>query len=301
MARIFLSHSSHNNRESLALKTWLESQGWKDEIFLDFDPVTGIKTGIRWKDSLAQANSRTEALICLVSSEWLKSPECVAEYRTAENLQKTIFVAQITELDTPDKTREWQGVRLFGEGMAAEITLGPHEAPVRFLAEGLTRIKYGLLEAGISGALPKHFPWPPHDEPQRSPYRGLEPLDVKDVGVYFGRDAEILQGLAELERMRLGGDASLFVILGPSGSGKSSFLRAGLLPRLTRNDRHYHPLEVIRPERNPLFGERGLAQAITHANRDLHLTPVNLGEVKAVLNEGAERFAELMCNIHTAA
>ena len=29
------------------------------------------------------------------------------------------------------------------------------------------------------------------------------------------------------------------MILGPSGAGKSSFLRAGLLPRLRRDDRHF--------------------------------------------------------------
>ena len=71
------------------------------------------------------------------------------------------------------------------------------------------------------------------------PYRGLEPLDTQDAAVFFGRDAEILQGLDKLRGMRTAGNEWLFVILGPSGSGKSSFLRAGLLPRLARNDRHF--------------------------------------------------------------
>ena len=51
------------------------------------------------------------------------------------------------------------------------------------------------------------------------------------------------------------GVESLFVILGPSGAGKSSFLRAGLLPRLRRDDRRFLPLPIVRPERAVLTGE----------------------------------------------
>ena len=47
------------------------------------------------------------------------------------------------------------------------------------------------------------------------------------------------------------------MILGPSGAGKSSFLRAGLLPRLRRDDRRFLPLPIVRPERAVLTGEHG--------------------------------------------
>ena len=46
--------------------------------------------------------------------------------------------------------------------------------------------------------------------------------------------------------MRTSGVECLFVILGPSGAGKSSFLRAGLLPRLRRDDRRFVPLPIVR-------------------------------------------------------
>jgi hypothetical protein len=259
MSRIFLSHHHSNNREALARKLWLESQGWRDEIFLDFDLEAGIKTGTRWKEALNQAGSRCEAVVCLAWPEWVGSAECQTEYRTAENLGKKIFVAQLAELGHPDRTQEWQMCRLFGDGPITEIPLGPQQPPVRFMMDGLTRLKLGLLEAGISGVLPKHFPCPPDEEPKREPYRGLKPLEFVDAGVYFGRDAEILRGLAELDRIRLAGNTPLFVILGASGAGKSSFLRAGLLPRLKRNDQHFFPLNIVRPERSPLFGDSGLA------------------------------------------
>lgn len=301
MSRIFLSHHNSNNQEALALKLWLESQGWREEIFLDFDPIVGIKTGTRWKEALSQAGTRCEAILCLTSPGWVGSPDCLAEYRTAENLSKKIFIAQIADLSSPDKTREWQGLRLFGEGPFTEIPLGPAEKPVKFVTEGLTRLKLGLLEAGISGVLPKHFPWPPADDPKRKPYRGLRPLEFKDAGIYFGRNAEILNGLAKLHRMRRAGDVPLFIILGASGTGKSSFLRAGLLPRLKNEDRDFYPLNVVRPQKQPLFGDSGLAHVIAVANAELKLNPVDEGDVEAQLKKGPQACSELLHRIQQAA
>jgi hypothetical protein len=57
----------------------------------------------------------------------------------------------------------------------------------------------------------------------------------------------------------------LLVILGASGAGKSSFMRAGLLPRLERDDLHFLPLPVIRPERAVLTGDTGLIACLEQA------------------------------------
>lgn len=59
-----------------------------------------------------------------------------------------------------------------------------------------------------------------------NPYRGLKPLEERDAALFHGRDAE----LAELTEQAARQD--LVVVAGPSGSGKSSLVRAGLLPRL---------------------------------------------------------------------
>ena len=48
MSRIFLSHSSENNAQAIALTRWLEQEGWND-VFLDLDPERGIKAGERWR------------------------------------------------------------------------------------------------------------------------------------------------------------------------------------------------------------------------------------------------------------
>jgi hypothetical protein len=63
---------------------------------------------------------------------------------------------------------------------------------------------------------------------------------------------DMLRGLRDAPPLRL------LVILRASGAGKSSFMRAGLLPRLERDDLHFLPLPVIRPERAVLTGDTGL-------------------------------------------
>ena len=61
------------------------------------------------------------------------------------------------------------------------------------------------------------------------------PYDVADAEGFFGRDAEIGEGLDVLNKVRTLGQTGLVMVLGASGSGKSSLARAGLLPRLRRD------------------------------------------------------------------
>ena len=68
MSRIFLSHSSSNNAQALALAAWLEQQGWSD-YFLDIDEDRGIAPGERWMAALTGAVDRCEAVLFLVSEE----------------------------------------------------------------------------------------------------------------------------------------------------------------------------------------------------------------------------------------
>jgi WD40 repeat protein len=62
------------------------------------------------------------------------------------------------------------------------------------------------------------------------PYRGLATFDVADARYFFGREALTKQLLARLAEQLP--DVGMLVVVGPSGSGKSSLLRAGLIPAL---------------------------------------------------------------------
>lgn len=71
------------------------------------------------------------------------------------------------------------------------------------------------------------------EEPVRSPFRGLDAFEFEDADLFFGRARAIAACTARLERQAASGTAFL-LIYGMSGCGKSSLLRAGLLPSLTR-------------------------------------------------------------------
>ncbi len=105
MSLIFLSHSSRDNRAALALKKWLEEQRPElaNEIFLDIDSETGLRLGGQWKSAVT-SNSRCEYLICLLSTSWLESRECKAEFRTAEGFGKQILFARLENTSDTDIT-----------------------------------------------------------------------------------------------------------------------------------------------------------------------------------------------------
>ena len=67
----------------------------------------------------------------------------------------------------------------------------------------------------------------------KSPFRGLDVFDFDHADLFFGRARAIAACIERLEQQAANGKAFL-LIYGMSGSGKSSLLRAGLLPAITR-------------------------------------------------------------------
>ena len=81
------------------------------------------------------------------------------------------------------------------------------------------------------------------------PYKGLATFDAEDAEYFFGRERLVAELVARLV------GAPLLAVVGPSGSGKSSVVRAGLLPALAGgvlpgSDRWTQAL--IRPGEQPL-------------------------------------------------
>ncbi|MFF5518787.1 nSTAND1 domain-containing NTPase [Streptomyces coeruleorubidus] len=68
------------------------------------------------------------------------------------------------------------------------------------------------------------------EDTARPPYRGLTRFEPGDAELFFGRD-QLVERLTELNRKH-----RFTAVFGPSGSGKSSLLRAGLIPRLRAAD-----------------------------------------------------------------
>lgn len=82
--------------------------------------------------------------------------------------------------------------------------------------------EYIFLTPGHALNLP---PAPPLDE-SKNPYRGLQPFEEKHSKLFFGR-SELIEKLQNFVKTH-----PLTAVLGASGSGKSSLVKAGLIPKL---------------------------------------------------------------------
>ncbi|MGB5057617.1 MAG: protein kinase [Candidatus Promineifilaceae bacterium] len=114
-------------------------------------------------------------------------------------------------------------------------------------------------------------PTPALPEPT-TPYKGLHPFTEADAADFFGRDALIKQLLAHLTA-QVNAPPRFLAVVGPSGSGKSSVVKAGLLPALRRgavpgSDRWF--IVEMSPGAHPLDElEIGLLRIATRQPADL--------------------------------
>lgn len=189
MSKLFISHSSRDNAQALALSQWLHTQGW-DEQFLDLDPERGIAAGERWEQALYQAAHTCEAVLFLISTNWLVSNWCLKEFRLAHKLNKRLFGVLIEDINPTDLPAEltevWQLVNLSGGSdhgapIAVDLPDGK-KGFATFSTSGLARLRSGLAKAGLD---PRFFAWPPATDPNHLPYRGLLPLEAEDAGIFL--------------------------------------------------------------------------------------------------------------------
>jgi WD40 repeat protein len=119
------------------------------------------------------------------------------------------------------------------------------------------------------------------------PFKGLAAFDVADAGYFFGRERLIAELVAKLVGVPLVG------VVGPSGSGKSSLVRAGLLPALAAGvlpGSDAWPQLLVRPGEHPLRVLRG-AQAELDAREHAVLVVDQFEEVFTACRDEDERHA----------
>ena len=120
------------------------------------------------------------------------------------------------------------------------------------------------------------------------PYKGLDYFDEADADLFVGREAltEKLTGRVLTLLSEDGVDQGrFFAIVGASGSGKSSLVRAGLVPALRWNKTSANwPIHVLTPSAHPLESlatnlarENGSLAAVATLMDDLARDPRTLG------------------------
>jgi hypothetical protein len=112
-------------------------------------------------------------------------------------------------------------------------------------AAGLEQLLRGLQAAGLD----PRGEWNPAE-----PYPGLRPINrVLDL----------------VDKVRRYSMASPVVVLGASGTGKSSLVRAGVIPRLTSGSPHWIVLQPFRARNNPIDELAGVLSSATGGRRTL--------------------------------
>ncbi|MGW7364057.1 nSTAND1 domain-containing NTPase [Streptomyces sp. NPDC054841] len=98
----------------------------------------------------------------------------------------------------------------------------------------------------LENPAPPQVDWPR----DRVPYPGLDAYDEDEAAVYFGREAQAAELTRRLHATVTRPADRFLLLAGASGSGKSSLVRAGVLPRL--RERRWTVVPPFSPGPNPL-------------------------------------------------
>ncbi len=228
MAEIFISYANEDWAVAKEIKDWIARQGFTS-VFIDQDRETGLVVGEEWEAQLLSAMRKCHAVVMGVTPAFQRSTWCFAEYTLAKTLGKKIFPVVVSPI----------GEYLVAPNIQHLNLTSDREGGLQALARRLTE----AVKDPRSGFDLRR---------QRAPFPGLRPFDVGDAAIYFGRDDEAGRLLDKMRSARGAGGAHLVTILGASGSGKSSFLSAGVVPRLRRDAEEWIVLDPARPRRRPI-------------------------------------------------
>ena len=122
------------------------------------------------------------------------------------------------------------------------------------------------------------------------PYQGLQPFEQEQSVFFFGRDKQVQEIFRKLS------EKPFVAVIGASGSGKSSVVRAGLIPRLNKDsdlisrlkeESEWQSIEPIKPGSNPL------ANLVNNFNKVFNY-PNELQELDASTENVSEIFASIL-------
>ena len=257
MTAVFLSYASTDVALATELHERLREAGYAS-VFRDRDRGQGIPAGALWARELFSQLERAEVVVFLATATSLASSWCHTELAVAVARGRHVVQVAVEALPAHPVLSDRQCL--------------PPAADLRELVGELVR---DLERVGFPAADP--FGW----DPGVSPYPGLRRLDQQHAAVLFGRNDEIatLVGRVAPE------GAPPVLVVGPSGSGKSSLVRAGLLPRLALQPGTV-VLPAVEPGRAPL---RRVAAAMDVALAAAHLDGVTSPSHEAGFEEAVDR------------
>ncbi len=237
---VFISYSRRDIAHARTLDAWLTGQG----VSTFFDQ-TDLGAGQPWAADLERAIAHdTGAVAVLLGPSGLGNTQFY-EYQFALSRQRDDRSFPVIPIILPG-TKAHDIPRSFLDLLTwvdFRATTDPRQDPA-----GLQRLLAAIRREPVTADVLRGMV---------CPYKGLAFFEESDSALFFGRDTESEALLDKITRHNVA------AVIGRSGSGKSSLVRAGLLPRLRRTGTGSlgaWDSVVIRPGQAPLFS---LAQAFS--------------------------------------
>jgi energy-coupling factor transporter ATP-binding protein EcfA2 len=231
---LFLSYNSRDHEQVEDLARRLRQH----RLTLFFDRWY-LAPGLRWRPALEDTLASCRAVVV-----------CVGPNGMGTWQQREIDVA----LDRQNRDAQFPVIPLLLPGS---------EAPLGFLRQLMwVDLRSQSLDQGILVLVKALRGEPLGEDLQQQieatraaicPYRGLLYFREEDAPFFFGRDAAVRQLVKAV------GEKSFLAVVGASGSGKSSVVRAGLVPHLRRDRDTVWEIATLLPGDEPL---RALAKAL---------------------------------------
>lgn len=243
MAHLFISYSRRNLDFVETLRDDLIDSGldvWLDQV--------GLTPGTtNWEQALRDAIGGADAVIYAASPDSRRSHYVQDELAIARSSGKPIYPVWVAG-------EVWIDCVPMGLGHTQNVDLreGNYTSGLQRLIGTLN--KTAIIEDVIEPVVPEKQPPVEQSFVPRNPYKGLRAFHAEDHQDFFGRDTLIKELLATIQSDFT--NARMLAVLGASGSGKSSLVMAGLLPRLQsgaiENSDSWVYLEPIVPGTHPI-------------------------------------------------
>ncbi|HMB08061.1 MAG TPA: TIR domain-containing protein, partial [Isosphaeraceae bacterium] len=232
---LFLSYNSRDRAAVQQVRTLLGTRGVS--VFYDRE---SLGLGLAWFEPLERALGRVRGVVVLLGpnglGRWQRREMALALDRQTREATFPVIPVLLPASEAGD----YSGFLLLNT--YADLRGGLNDPDT---LDAIMRAVRGTAAAGEMV--------PPPETATICPYRGLNAFREEDAPLFFGRDRlvdEPEQGL--LHKVLTW---PLVAVVGASGSGKSSAVRAGLLPRLRREppSRGTWDAVVFRPEKYPFL------------------------------------------------
>jgi ABC-type multidrug transport system fused ATPase/permease subunit len=204
---VFISYAHSDGGAAGELNGWLCAQG-----FSTFFDRSALRRGVRWVPALKEAIGRSKAVAILIGKHGIGN--------TQQYERELALVRQTADAAFPVIPVLMPGCDSPPTGFLQLLTWVDLSkgASVLAQAEGLGDLRAAQRGETVASAVRASI----------CPYRGLEPFREEDAAFFCGRDNAIRELVARVQ-------AHAFVaVVGPSGSGKSSLVFAGLVPGLRK-------------------------------------------------------------------